>query len=111
MALLAGQSLWTPFAQVTDPRVERTKEHFLLDIIVIAVGGVVCGADNWVEIELWGQENEQWLRQFLGVPNGIPSHDTVGRGFARLDETEFQNAFIEWVQSAYTILGGTGHRD
>lgn len=106
MNLPAGQSLWTPFAQVTDPRVERTKGHFLLDIIVIAVCGVICGADNWVEIELWGQENESWLRQFLALPNGIPSHDTLGRVFARLDEPEFQNAFLAWVQSAYTITSG-----
>jgi predicted phosphoadenosine phosphosulfate sulfurtransferase len=53
-----------------------------------------------------GQENESWLRQFQASPNGIPSHDTFGRVFARLDENEFQNAFIEWVQSAYTITGG-----
>jgi predicted transposase YbfD/YdcC len=106
MELAAGQKLWMPFGQVTDPRVERTKEHVLLDIIVIAVCGVICGADNWVEIELWGQENERWLRQFLALPNGIASHDTFGRVFARLDETEFQNAFIQWVQSAYTISGG-----
>jgi hypothetical protein len=59
-----------------DGSASRANERaFLLDIIVIAVCGVICGADNWVEIELWGQENESWLRQFLALPNGIPSHD------------------------------------
>ncbi len=106
MNVPAGQSLWIPFAHVTDPRVERTKEHVLLEIIVIAVCGIICGADSWAEIEVWGQENESWLGQFLALPNGIPSHDTFGRVFARLDETQFQNAFIDWVQAAFTITGG-----
>ena len=100
MELPAGQSLWDPFSYVTEPRVERTKEHRLVDIIVIAVCAVICGAANWVEIELWGQENEEWLKQFLDLPNGIPTHDSFGRVFARLDETAFQNAFIDWVQAA-----------
>ena len=106
MAMPAGQKRWAAFAQVSDPRVERTKEHLLLDIIVIAVCGVICGADGWAEIELWGQENELWLRQFLALPNGIPSHDTFGRVFGRLDAVEFENAFIEWVQAAFVMSGG-----
>jgi predicted transposase YbfD/YdcC len=106
MNLPAGEKLWTAFAQVHDPRVERTKEHLLLDIIVVVVCGVICGADNWVEIEVWGQANEAWLRQYLALPNGIPSHDTLGRVFARLDETEFQAAFLDWVQAAFQLSGG-----
>ena len=95
----AGQTLWTAFGEVNEPRVERTKEHGLMDIIVIAVCAVICGADNWVEMEVWGQANERWLTQFLDLPNGLPTHDTFGRVFARLDETEFQNAFLAWVQA------------
>jgi hypothetical protein len=78
----------------------------LLDSIVIAVCAVICGADNWVEIEVWGQANEGWLKQFLDWPNGRPALDTFGRVFARLDETEFQTAFLAWVQSAYHLTGG-----
>jgi len=106
MELTAGQTLWSAFAEVSDPRVERTKEHYLLDIIVIAVCAVICGADNWVEIEMWGQENAVWLAQYLDLPNGIPTHDTFGRVFARLDETECQNAFLKWIQTAYRLTAG-----
>src|SRR5258707_11349288 len=106
MEQAAGYSLWEHFSQITDPRVERTKEHFLLDIIVIAVCGVICGADNWVEIEAWGGEKLSWLKQFLELPNGIPSHDTFGRVFGRLSAEEFQNAFLGWVQSAYEVSAG-----
>src|SRR5271166_2687381 len=99
-------SLWDHFAQMEDPRVERTKEHLLMDIIVIAVCGVICGADNWVDIEAWGQEKIGWLKQFLELPNGIPAHDTFGRVFARLDAEAFQNAFLGWVQAAFSVTQG-----
>lgn len=101
-----GVKLWTHFSEVTDPRVERTRDHLLLDIIVIAVCGVICGADNWVEIEAWGREKASWLKQFLELPNGIPSHDTFGRVFARLDAEAFQKAFLKWVQAAYEVTEG-----
>jgi predicted transposase YbfD/YdcC len=78
------------FGTIPDPRVERTKKHKLLDIIAIAICGVISGADNWVEIEEFGQIRETWLREFLELPNGIPSHDTFGRVFARLDADAFR---------------------
>jgi hypothetical protein len=73
------------FSQVEDPRVERTKYHRLRDIIIIAICGVICGAEGWVEIEEFGKAKEAWLSDLLKLPNGIPSHDTFGRVFARLD--------------------------
>ena len=66
-------SISAHFAQVVDPRVERTKRHQLLDIITIAICAVICGADGWTEVELWGQANETWLKTFLALPHGIPS--------------------------------------
>ena len=64
------------FSQIEDPRVERTKQHKLIDIITIAICGVICGADTWVAIETYGRAKYEWLKKFLELPNGIPSHDT-----------------------------------
>src|SRR3990172_10195521 len=87
------------FANLTDPRVERTREHRLLDIVILAICSVICGADGWTEIEEFGQAKEAWFRTFLELPNGIPSHDTFGRVFARLNPDEFEAGFLTWVQA------------
>jgi hypothetical protein len=79
------------FGKVKDPRRERTKRHKLLDIILIAICGVICGADSWVDIELFGKSKLEWLKTFLRLPNGIPSHDTFGRVFAAMNPEEFEN--------------------
>ena len=80
-----------------DPRVDRTKLHHLTDILVLSVPAVICGADSFVAIGLFGQLNEEWLHTFLALPNGIPSHDTLGRVFARLDAARFEEGFRDWV--------------
>ena len=87
------------FDGVEDPRVERGKRHTLLDVIVIAVCGVICGADTWVDIEEFGNAKLEWFRSFLELPNGIPSHDTFGRIFARLDPEQFQRCFLAWAEA------------
>jgi predicted transposase YbfD/YdcC len=87
------------FAGLTDPRVERTREHRLVDIVTIALCAVICGADDWVAVETFGRAKETWLRTFLGLPGGIPSHDTFGRVFARLDPDEFRACFVGWVRA------------
>jgi predicted transposase YbfD/YdcC len=94
------------FATLEDPRVERTKAHHLLDILTIALCAVLCGADNWVEIETFGLAKRAFLEQFLVLPNGIPSHDTFGRVFARLNPQQFQNCFRAWVQELVRGSGG-----
>ncbi len=99
-------SLLAHFADLNDPRVERTKKHKLIDIIAIAICGVICGADNWVEIAYFGEVKEAWLRQFLELPNGIPSHDTFNEVFARLDGEAFRRCFIQWVQAVYQVTEG-----
>jgi len=94
------------FRGVQDPRVERTKEHPLVNIIVIAICGVICGADSWVDIEHFGQAKADWLAHFLDLENGIPAHDTFGRVFARLDPEEFQAGFVSWIQAVSQITAG-----
>jgi predicted transposase YbfD/YdcC len=94
------------FSKVSDPRVERTKEHKLIDIIAIAICAVVCGAESWVDIELFGKSKLPWLKSFLELRNGIPSHDTFGRVFSRIDAQEFQLAFYEWVWAVNEIVQG-----
>ena len=106
MADVKGVSLVEHFEELEDPRVERTKLHQLRDIIVIAICAVICGADNWVEIEEFGRAKRDWLEALLGIPNGIPSHDTFGRVFARLDAEKFEACFVKWVQHLHELTQG-----
>jgi len=93
-----GESIWECFHVVRDPRVERTRDHELHDIMVIAVCAVICGAEHWTEMEDFGNSNLAWFKSFLDLPSGIPSHDTFGRVFAALDPDEFEKAFRAWVE-------------
>jgi len=98
--------LWQHFAPLKDPRIERTKRHQLLDIIILALCGIICGAESWVEIVEFGRAKLTWLKQYLPLPNGIPSHDTFGRVFARLDPQAFQACFLQWVQAMSVVTQG-----
>lgn len=94
------------FAEMTDPRVERSQRHKLIDIITIAICAVICGADTWVDIASYGRAKIEWLKKFLELPNGIPSHDTFARVFARLNPEEFQQSFLNWMRSIRRIFSG-----
>jgi len=100
------RDLETIFAQVEDPRVERTKLHRLRDIIILAICGVICGAEGWVEIEEFGKAKEAWFTELLDLPNGIPSHDTFGRVFACIDPKQFEASFFQWVQGISKTVKG-----
>lgn len=90
--------LWHYFGQLPDPRARPARRHGLLDIIIIAVCGVICGADSWVDIEEFGKAKLEWFQSFLDLPNGIPSHDTFGRVFARLEPEPFEKCFLSWAE-------------
>jgi predicted transposase YbfD/YdcC len=93
------------FADLPDPRVDRTKKHALGDILVIALCAVVCGADSWEEVEAFGEAKQDWLRRFLRLPHGIPSHDTFYRVFARLDPQAFGACVAEWMGALCEVTG------
>lgn len=106
MAKATEVTLAAHFAEVRDPRVERTKLHGLLDILVIAICAVICGADSWVEMEAYGKAKQGWLKQFLALPHGIPSHDTFARVFARLNPEEVQRSFLSWITAVSQVTQG-----
>jgi len=90
------------FASLEDPRIDRTKLLELLDIIVIAICAIICGADDWVAVELLGNAKLAWLRTFLDLPTGIPSHDIFGR----LNAEKFHECFLAWIQPVSEVTHG-----
>lgn len=94
------------FSALEDPRTGRAKRHNLTDVVTIAICAVICGADSWVDVEMFGKSKEEWLSRLLDLPNGIPSHDTFGRVFARLDSVQFERCFKEWVATVNEVLEG-----
>ena len=99
-------SLEEHFGNITDPRIERTRLHKLIDILVIAICGAICSCDSWEDVEEFGKAKQEWFETFLELPNGIPSHDTFNRVFARIDPIEFRTCFIDWVSVASELFGG-----
>ena len=95
------------FSDMPDPRVIGRTDHHLVDILVLTVCAVLCGADDWEAVEMWGDAKLAWLRQYIPLRNGIPSHDTIGRVFAALDSKTFQDCFTRWVS---TICGSLVHQ-
>lgn len=99
-------SLIRHFEELPDPRTGNAKTHIFLEILIIAILAVICGADGWSDVELFGKTKKAWLKTFLNLPKGIPSHDTFGRVFAKLKPEEFRKRFIEWVQAVETLTAG-----
>lgn len=99
-------SLLKHFENIDDPRKEYLIEHQLLDIIAITICAVICGAESWVEIEEYGYSKQEWLKQFLALPNGIPSRDTIRRLFAQLDPKQLQNCFLRWIKTVAQLTQG-----
>ena len=104
---LKAKTLFDRVSEIKDPRVERTKLHALKDILVIAVCGTICGANNWEEIADFGESKREWFASFLELENGIPSHDTFRRVFILLDNIELKTLFADWISSAVELNKGT----
>jgi predicted transposase YbfD/YdcC len=102
----ATESIAKHFGGLKDPRTGNAKQHIFLEILIIAICAVICGADGWNDIELYGKNKKAWLKTFLELPKGIPSHDTFGRVFALIKPEEFQGRFIEWVKAIEKLTAG-----
>ena len=105
-AMKSEASILKYFADLEDPRIEKNRKHSLMNIITIAILGVICGADTWVDIERYGNAKQGWLSTFLDLKNGIPSHDTFGRVFRWLDADQFQSRFIAWTRHICQLTEG-----
>ena len=99
-------SIISYFAELADPRITGKCDHRLQDIILIAICAVVCGAESWEEIETFGEARAEWLKPWLELPNGIPSHDTFERVFRKLDAKAFEERFLRWVQNTFQVTEG-----
>ena len=82
------------FTEIADPRIERCKEHLFGDIIFITISAVICGAETWNDIENYGKAKEDWLRKYLELPSGIPSHDTFNRLYSSIDPKQIEQSLL-----------------
>lgn len=103
---MAPEALMSYFAKVPDPRIARSRLHPLSSILIMSLCAVLCGAESFVGIEQFALGKEAWLKTFLDLPNGIPSHDTIGRVLSALNPTALGDAFREWVAAVATLTKG-----
>jgi predicted transposase YbfD/YdcC len=101
-----GASVAAHFGALPDPRRDINREHRFIDILVIAICAIVCGAEDWVTVALFGEAKASWFRSFLALPNGIPAHDTFWRVFRSLDSDQFEGCFLRWVQAVSELSRG-----
>jgi hypothetical protein len=106
MSIPPISSLEQYFGELPDPREGQNVQHPLLSIVSIAICAVICGADNWVDVAMFGQAKQAWLETFLELPHGIPSHDTFGRVFRQINPAAFEACFSEWTQALCNRTAG-----
>lgn len=99
-------SLANAFISIHDPRIDRAKKHNLVDIIMITLCATICGMEGWEEIEVFAEEREEWFKDFLELPNGIPSHDTMYRVFSRINPKELNRTLIQWTNDLKQSVEG-----
>ena len=100
-----SDSFLSHFNHIQDPRIDRHKQHHLLDILFLSISAVLSGAEGWEDIEDFGRTKLNWLRQYRPFANGIPSHDTIARLICRLKPREVEKAFQQWIQSLVKHTG------
>jgi predicted transposase YbfD/YdcC len=99
--------LFICFNELTDPRTQKhSLRHKLTDILMLMIVAVICGADNFVAVEKFGRLKYEWLKTFLELPHGIPSHDVIGDVFARLDPKQLQEGFLKWIDAVFNFTEG-----
>jgi hypothetical protein len=106
MAIPVNTAIVEHFQTLEDPRIERTKKHSLLDILVIALSTLLTGGAGFQDMELFGKSKHAWFQTFLALPPGVPSHGTFGRVFARLNPQRFQECFLSWTQAVAQLTHG-----
>jgi predicted transposase YbfD/YdcC len=105
--MLEGNSLQKCFSDLDDPRSKtHSSRHLLSDIMLLTILAVLCGADSWSAVERFGESKYEWLKDILVLPNGIPSHDTIGDLFSRLNPKQLQSCFLKWVNKVFDFSGG-----
>jgi predicted transposase YbfD/YdcC len=105
--ILSTASVFTHFQELKDPRIERNKRHRLDNILFMTLCAVICGADNWVMIQMYCEAKRAWFEEVLDIPNGIPSHDTFGNVFAAIDQQVFAQCFVNWMRAVTSLTKGS----
>ena len=96
------------FVNLSDPRVDRGRNHSLLEMVFITLTATICGANSWADVERFANGKIKWFRRYIKLEHGVPSHDTLGRVFSRLDTGEFFVAMHHWVDQFAGSLRGKG---
>ena len=96
------------FRRLKDPRVVGRSRHLLVDIVTLAICGVIANCDDWADIVLFAQQRLAWFKRFLKLPDGVPSHDTFERVFAKLDPRAFEACCLKWLRAVADLVG-VGH--
>lgn len=99
-------SIQTYFANLEDKRDPDLIDHLLIEMVITTICAVICGAENWVDVANWGEEKQQWLRQYLPLENGVASHDTFRRVFLLIEPEQFQACFQQWIQAVFNVTEG-----
>lgn len=94
------------FKTLKDPRILKKTSHKLIDVIVIAICAIICGADGWTQVEEFGKARQEWFKGFLELSHGIPSHNTFGRVFSLISSKLFQSCFQQWINEVFEITDG-----